>query len=403
MEGPQGARQGGPDPGHARALRPLRRCARARQGEQRARMGPRRPGPDGGHVRHPAGRTRAAVRQGRHHPALRPERPEDHRRPCRTLVRARLEGRRRQGHRAARRRARGLHHRDGERLQDLAHGRYRRLRRHAPDRGDVPPGRRADADRQPLRDEPAGRRDGRARHDQAALRDPDPLRHHAATARHAGGTALRHGRRRGPAHPGAATRPEVRVLMPTRRGFCAASATLLAGCASFSGASSGAARAELGTTGKLRAAINFGNPILANRGAGGEATGVSVDLAREAARRLELPIELVTFTSAGNTVDAVKAGRVDLAFVAIDPVRAAGMEYTAPYVIIEGAYLVRDASPLRRNEDVDRDGTRVAVGRGSAYDLFLTRELKNASLVRVSTSPQVVDDFLAQNLDITAG
>ena len=191
--------------------------------------------------------------------------------------------------------------------------------------------------------------------------------------------------------------------MPTRRGFCAASATLLAGCAGFSGASSGAARAELGTTGKLRAAINFGNPILANRGAGGEATGVSVDLAREAARRLELPIELVTFTSAGNTVDAVKAGRVDLAFVAIDPVRAADMEYTAPYVIIEGAYLVRDASPLRRNEDVDRDGTRVAVGRGSAYDLFLTRELKHASLVRVPTSPQVVDDFLAQNLDVAAG
>ena len=133
---------------------------------------------------------------------------------------------------------------------------------------------------------------------------------------------------------------------------------------------------ELGGTGKLRAAINFGNPILAARGANGEPTGLSVDLAREAARRLGLPLELVTFNSAGNTVEAIKARKVDLAFVAIDPVRAADLEYTAPYVIIEGAYLVRNASPLQRNEEVDRPGTRVAVGRGSAYDLFLTRELE---------------------------
>ena len=192
-------------------------------------------------------------------------------------------------------------------------------------------------------------------------------------------------------------------MIGTRRRFCAATAALLAGCANFTPRSTGAARAELSTTGKLRAAINFGNPILANRGPGGEPTGVSVDLAREAARQLELPLELVTFNSAGNTVDAMKAGRVDLAFVAIDPVRAADMEYTAPYVIIEGAYLVRDGSPLRRNEEADRPGTRIAVGRGSAYDLYLTRELKNASLVRVPTSPQVVDAFLAQNLDVAAG
>jgi len=84
-------------------------------------------------------------------------------------------------------------------------------------------------------------------------------------------------------------------------------------------------------------------------------------------------------------------------------VRAADMEYTAPYVIIEGAYLVRAGSPLRRNEEVDHPGTRVAVGRGSAYDLFLTRELKQATLVRVATSPQVVDEFLAQKLEVAAG
>ena len=163
------------------------------------------------------------------------------------------------------------------------------------------------------------------------------------------------------------------------------------------------ARTELGSGGKLRAAINFGNPVLAKRDANGEPSGVSVDLAREAARRLDLPIELVPFESAGNVVEAVKNGRVDLAFVAIDPMRAADMEYTAPYVIIEGAYLVRNDSPLKRNEDVDRPGHRVAVGRGSAYDLFLTRELKFATLVRAPTSPVVTDFFLAQNLDVAAG
>jgi polar amino acid transport system substrate-binding protein len=179
-------------------------------------------------------------------------------------------------------------------------------------------------------------------------------------------------------------------------------ALMLAGCASAPDPRAGAI-AELGATGKLRAAINFGNPILATRGASGEPQGVSVDLAREAARRLGLTAELVTFNSAGNVVEAVKGRQVDLAFVAIDPVRAADMEYTAPYVIIEGAYLVRDASALQRNEEVDRAGTRVVVGRGSAYDLHLTRELKAASLVRAPTSPAVTDLFLAQNLEVAAG
>ena len=189
-----------------------------------------------------------------------------------------------------------------------------------------------------------------------------------------------------------------------RRSFCVAGALVLAGCASVAPPDPRAgAIAELASTGKLRAAINFGNPILANRGPGGEARGVSVDLAREAGRRLGVPVELALFDSAGNVVNAVKARQVDLAFVAIDPVRSADMDYTAPYVIIEGAYLVRSDSLLRRNEDVDRAGTRVAVGRGSAYDLFLTRELKSATLVRAPTSPAVTDLFVAQNLEAAAG
>lgn len=188
----------------------------------------------------------------------------------------------------------------------------------------------------------------------------------------------------------------------TRRHVAAAGALLVAGCAAAPDRRAAAA-AELSPTGRLRAAINYGNPILASRGPQGEPIGVSVDLAREAARRLGLPIDLVTFNAAGTVVEAVKAQQVDLAFVAIDPVRAADMAYTAPYVIIEGAYLVRQNSPLQRNEEVDRPGTRVAVGRGSAYDLFLTRQLKAATLERAPTSPAVTNLFLAQNLEVAAG
>ncbi|MDM0037193.1 ABC transporter substrate-binding protein [Variovorax sp. J22P271] len=189
----------------------------------------------------------------------------------------------------------------------------------------------------------------------------------------------------------------------TRRSLCAAAGLLLAGCAGPRPDTSAAAKAELASAGQLRAAINFGNPILARKDGAGAPSGVSVDLAREAGRRLGVAVELVPFDSAGNVVDAVKARQVDLAFVAIDPVRAADLDYTAPYVIIEGAYLVRNGSPLQRNEEVDRPGTRVAVGRGSAYDLFLTRALKAASLVRAPTSPEVTDVFLAQNLEVAAG
>jgi polar amino acid transport system substrate-binding protein len=191
-----------------------------------------------------------------------------------------------------------------------------------------------------------------------------------------------------------------------RRTFCAAGAMVLGGCAtapSTTAPSMQAAISELTSTGKLRAAINLGNPILASRGASGEPKGVSVDLVLEAARRLGVALELMPFNSAGAVVEAVKARQVDVAFVAIDPVRAADMDYTAPYVIIEGAYLVRNASPLQRNEDVDRAGTRIVVGRGSAYDLYLTRAIQAATLVRAPTSPAVTDMFLAQNLDVAAG
>jgi polar amino acid transport system substrate-binding protein len=162
--------------------------------------------------------------------------------------------------------------------------------------------------------------------------------------------------------------------------------------------------AELAPGGTLRAAINFGNPILAVKDAtNGEPRGVSVDLSRELGRRLGVPVQLVTFNSAGKVVEAVRDAQVDIAFVAIDPVRGADMLQTPPYVIIEGAYLVRNDSPIRRNEDVDQASNRVVVGDGSAYDLYLTRELKAARLVKAPTSPLVTDVMVAQNVEVAAG
>lgn len=161
--------------------------------------------------------------------------------------------------------------------------------------------------------------------------------------------------------------------------------------------------AELAPSGRLKAAINFGNPILAVRMPDGSPRGVSVDLSNELGRRLGVPVELVTFTSAGKVVEAVRDAQVDIAFVAIDPVRGADMLQTPPYVIIEGAYLVRNDSPIRRNEDVDQAANRVVVGNGSAYDLYLTRELKAAKLVKAPTSPAVTDVMVAQNIEVAAG
>lgn len=164
-----------------------------------------------------------------------------------------------------------------------------------------------------------------------------------------------------------------------------------------------AALAALMPTGVLRAAINLGNPMLAGRDSEGQPAGISVDLARDFAATLGCPLALMTFPSAGQVVTALKDNRVDMAFVAIDPQRGMDVRYTAPYLVIEGAYLVRNDSPILSLDEVDRPGVRVVVGAGSAYDLYLRRTLHQAQLVRAPTSPAVVDFFLAQRLDVAAG
>ncbi|WP_181969703.1 ABC transporter substrate-binding protein [Paraburkholderia sp. DHOC27] len=162
--------------------------------------------------------------------------------------------------------------------------------------------------------------------------------------------------------------------------------------------------AALAPTGTLRASINLGNPVLASLDAKtGQPEGVSVDLANELARELGVPLALVVAQSAGASVTNVSSGAADIGFFAVDPKRGEEIAFTDPYVLIEGFYLVRDDSPIKTNAQVDQPGNTVAVGKGSAYDLFLTRELHQATIVRIPTSPAVVQGFLAQNLTVAAG
>lgn len=159
---------------------------------------------------------------------------------------------------------------------------------------------------------------------------------------------------------------------------------------------------RLAPTGLLRASINTGNPILA-RAEGDSAAGVSVDLARRLATTLGVDLQLLVFDTAAKSVNAVESGLADIGFFAVDPKRGEQIAFTAPYVLIEGAYLVRDTSPIRANEQVDQAGNRVVVGQGSAYDLFLSRHLQHAEIVRVASSQAVVSTFLDTGAEVAAG
>jgi polar amino acid transport system substrate-binding protein len=160
---------------------------------------------------------------------------------------------------------------------------------------------------------------------------------------------------------------------------------------------------ELAPTGKLRASINLGNSVLA-QGTPEAPRGVSVDLATELARRLGLPVEFICWPAAKASFDTVNAGKADIGFLAHEPARAAEVEFTAPYVEIEGAYMVRNESPLKSIDEVDRPGIRICVGPGSAYDLYLTRTLKHAELVRseIGGGSSNIQKFLQDNLEVCA-
>ena len=153
---------------------------------------------------------------------------------------------------------------------------------------------------------------------------------------------------------------------------------------------------DLAPTGVLRASINLGNPVLA-QGTPAAPSGVTVDIAREVGARLGVPVELVCFDAARKSFEAMAAGRADLCFLAVDPAREAEVAFTAPYVVIEGVYVGARRLAVVSVADVDRDGVRIGVKHGSAYDLFLTRTLAHASVVR---GDEGVDVFPAEGLEV---
>lgn len=159
------------------------------------------------------------------------------------------------------------------------------------------------------------------------------------------------------------------------------------------------AAADLAPTGVLRAAINLGNPVLA-QGTPDAPSGVTVDIARELASRLTLPVELICFGAAQGAFEARTRAEADICFLAVEPARQEAVAFTAPYAVIEAVFTVRADSQLIAPADVDRDGMRIAVNQGSAYDLFLSRTLKHATLERGSSGTVVFDQ---QRLQVVAG
>jgi polar amino acid transport system substrate-binding protein len=154
---------------------------------------------------------------------------------------------------------------------------------------------------------------------------------------------------------------------------------------------------------KLRVGINFGNTVLVNRKPDGTPYGIAVDLANELARRLRIPLEFITYDSAGRMAEGAKTGEWDVAFLAADPARAQDIVFSEPYFEIDSTYLVPRDSSLRDIADVDRDGIRIALSEKSAYDLFLTRNIQHATLIRASSPGASVEIFFREKLDALAG
>jgi len=161
---------------------------------------------------------------------------------------------------------------------------------------------------------------------------------------------------------------------------------------------------QLAPDGVIRIAINFGNSVLAQpRDNGKKGTGVSVAIATQLAKDLELDYELIFYDSAGRVFDDVENDRWRIAFLAQDPVRAEKLAFTDPYVLIEGTYLVPETSSFFSIDDLDVTGHRITVGKGAVYDLFLTRSIKLAELVRAETTEGAIHLFAAEQLTAAAG
>jgi polar amino acid transport system substrate-binding protein len=165
-----------------------------------------------------------------------------------------------------------------------------------------------------------------------------------------------------------------------------------------------AVQGELVPDGRLRAGVTVGNPVLAMRDpAGGDPSGVAVDVAREIGRRLNVEVVFATYDSAAAMADAAATGAWDVAFLAADPDRAGIITFTPPYLELEATYLVPAGSRIRSVAEVDAPGARVAARPRSAYDLHLRRSLSHARLVYPEGSARDVDLLVAGEADVLAG
>jgi polar amino acid transport system substrate-binding protein len=162
--------------------------------------------------------------------------------------------------------------------------------------------------------------------------------------------------------------------------------------------------ADLAPTGKLRVGLNMSNFLLTRTDAAtGKPAGVAADLGRELGKRLGVEVELVPFPSPGALADAAKSGVWDVGFLGAEPQRANEIDFTAAYVEIEATYLLPPGSKLQAIAEVDREGVRIAVPERSAYELYLTRSLKKAQLVREQGGDNAFKRFVDDKLDALAG
>ena len=162
--------------------------------------------------------------------------------------------------------------------------------------------------------------------------------------------------------------------------------------------------AQLAPRGVLRAGINLANTLLVSgRSPSGDPQGIAPDLAREVAARLGVPIIYVPFAGAGPLTDAAGSDIWDIGLVGDEPERAQNVVFTSPYVEIDATYLVPSGSALNSVEEVDRAGVRIAVANRSAYDLWLTRNIKHAEFVRADTLDGAYECFVEQKLEALAG
>ena len=160
---------------------------------------------------------------------------------------------------------------------------------------------------------------------------------------------------------------------------------------------------DLTPAGKLRVGINLGNFLLVTKGTDGQVRGIVPDLSQELARRLGTPIEFVLYPQAGDVAGAAQAGAWDVAFIGAEPQRANDIDFTAAYLEIEATYLVPAGSPIQSLADVDRRGVRIAVADRSAYDLWLSRNIKHAELRRAEGIEGSYQLFLKEKLEVLSG